>query len=103
MRSKLTLVWGPMLAWKGYSAGRARIREVDSGLAPPRAAAPVPSSAAATDQESQRLPWLPDCAAPNKRQSTREASAEAGTGQPASAWAEPNIFNDLETRVPEEK
>ena len=41
MRSKLTLVWGPMLAWKGYSAGRARIREVESGLAPRSCARPV--------------------------------------------------------------
>ena len=81
VRSKLTLLWGrPRLAWKGYSAGIARILEVDNL---PAAAAPwfllsgnrdslfcpdeVPDPSSSPAQESQRLPWLPDWRSQEKR------------------------------------
>ena len=81
VRSKLTLLWGrPRLAWKGYSAGIARILEVDNF---PAAAAPwflrsgnkdslfcpdeVPDPSSSPAQESQRLPWLPDWRSQEKR------------------------------------
>ena len=80
VRSKLTLLWGrPRFAWKGYSAGIARILEVDSF---PAAAAPwflrsgnrdslfwpePPDPSSSPAQESQRLPWLPDWRSQEKR------------------------------------
>ena len=80
VRSKLTLLWGrPRLAWKGYSAGIARILEVDNF---PAAAAPwflrsgnrdslfwpePPDPSSSPAQESQRLPWLPDWRSQEKR------------------------------------
>jgi len=86
----LTLDWGMLrLAWNGYSAGTARIREVETLLvlllsnddSPPGEAepgdgdAPCPPSSA---QESQRFPWLPDLGKPADLFNCLNAFSSAG-------------------------
>ena len=104
VRSKLTLDWGMLrLAWNGYSAGIARIREVETLLvlllsnddSPPGEAepgdgdAPCPPSSA---QESQRFPWLPDCEKRNKK--LRSSSGDRSSVRVMSLESEHCATND---------